>query len=92
VGGRRSGGLPVADSSRDSAPICALMRGRYSCPIRLRFRVRSRPCSVAIRARLGWGCCRPGAPWWGWGFLAVLRTGWRGDTSPLEGCCARTAR
>jgi hypothetical protein len=50
----------------------------------------SLPESVAIPAR--W-CGRLGAPGGGVAgmrFLAVLRTGWNGDTPPLKGCCTVT--
>jgi hypothetical protein len=40
------------------------------------------PCQAAFEGELpGWNES-----------LALLRSGWRNDTSPLKGCCARTAR
>jgi hypothetical protein len=51
-----------------------------------------RPGSVAIPARRGVSFSCSGSVVAGLRFFAVLRTGWKGDTSPRNGCCAATWR
>jgi hypothetical protein len=85
-----AGADSVPDSGGEEPPIRALIRVGLAARSDCRSCRRSLPESVAIPAR--W-CGRLGAPGGGVAglrFLAVLRTGWKGDTPPLKGCCTVT--
>ena len=86
---RRSAGLPLADSCPDLLSDPRRDPGRISCAFRAR--ILSRAVGLALPVEGSGVSCLPKVPCWGEREnLRCLRTGWRGDTPPLKGCCTVT--